>query len=106
MKTVIGLVEKIVINGHEIEAKIDTGATTSSIDAKLASKLKLGPIVKTSTVRSSHGRRVRVVVEVDVKIKDRTLKANFNIETRKDLKYKALIGNNVLKNDFLIDPSK
>ena len=106
MKTVIGLTEKVLINGQEVEAKIDTGATTSSIDAKLASKLKLGPIVRTSTVRSSHGKRVRIVVEADLQIKDRKIKTHFNITPRKEMKYKVLIGINILKNNFLIDPSK
>ena len=106
MKTVIGLIEKVLVNGHEVEAKVDTGATTSSIDAKLASKLKLGPIVKTSTVRSSHGKRVRVVVEAELQIKDRKIKAHFNITPRRDMKYKVLIGINILKDNFLIDPAK
>ena len=106
MKTVVGLTEKVLINGQEIEAKIDTGAVTSSIDTKLASKLKLGPIVRTSTVVSSHGRKVRIVVEAEIVIKGKKMKVHFNIATRKNLKYKVLIGNNVLKNNFLVDPSK
>ena len=47
-KIIVGLTEKIKLlseNGkqQDVIAKVDTGATKSSIDTGLATKLKLGP---------------------------------------------------------------
>ena len=108
-KTVIGLIEPVMIEGknrkEEIESKIDTGATNSSIDIKLASKLNLGPIIETKIVKSAHGNSLRPIVRTNITIAEKKINAKFNIADRKHMKYKILIGQNVLKDNFLIDPS-
>ena len=63
-KIIVGLTEKIKLlseNGkqQDVIAKVDTGATKSSIDTGLATKLKLGPIIKSKMIKSAHGNRVR-----------------------------------------------
>ena len=63
-KTVIGLVEPVTIITKEgakktILAKIDTGASKSSIDVNLASELKLGPIIKSKLVKSASGNTIK-----------------------------------------------
>lgn len=103
-KTIVGLSEKVVISNKAIRAKIDTGAEKSSIDIKLAAKLGLGPIVGVRRIKKERTRRP--VIKVPIKIRDRKLHAFFNISDRKGMKYKILIGQNILKRDFLINPSK
>ena len=109
-KTIIGLVEKIYIitqnNEKVVNAKIDTGATKSSIDKGLAEELGLGPIIKSKVVKSAHGNKVRPIIEVRLKLANRTMKSEFTIADRIHLKYPVLIGQNILKDGFLIDPNK
>ncbi len=105
-KIVIGLVEKITINGHSVVAKIDTGASRNSIDIDLASQLKLGPIVKKSTIISAHGRSFRPVIRAKISLGGKTINALFNIASRSHLRYKVLIGKSILRLGYLIDPMK
>ena len=117
-KTVVGLVEKVKVKGKEVTARIDTGAEHNSIDKELASKLKLGPVIKTILIRSASSNFVcpkcgykrkqakRPVIEAEINIKGRIIKSKFNIAERKHMKYKILIGQDILKHGFLIDPSK
>ena len=105
-KVILGLIEQVEINGEIVQAKIDTGASKSSISLDLASKLRLGPIVKTVRIISSHGKTTRAVIKVSIKLGGKKFKALFNLTDRKKLKYHILIGQNILKRGFLIDPNK
>ena len=109
-KVVIGIVEKIKIKGNnkskEVEARIDTGATKSSVDSTLAAELKLGPVIKTKFVRSATGRSLRPIVKMKFRIAKKKMEEEFTLADRKRMKYPVLIGQNVLKKGFLIDPSK
>ncbi len=109
-KTIVGLTEPVKIIGQEKEkkvvAKIDTGSEWSSLDMKLASQLQLGPILDTKLIISSHGRSIRPVILALIKIKNRKIRARFNLVDRRKLKTDVLIGLNILRRDFLIDPSK
>jgi len=105
-KTIVGLVEKVKINGKEVTARIDTGAEHSSIDKDLSKRLELGPILRTMLIKSASGQTRRPVVEAEMEIKGKVIKSKFNIANRKHMKYKVLIGQNILKQGFLIDPSK
>lgn len=104
-KPIIGLIEPVKIKGKEVLAKIDTGADKNSIDSGLAGELKLGPIVKTIRIKSSHGSSIRPVIQAEIQIKNKKIKTTFNVTTRKHMKYKILIGKKIL-NGFLIDPEK
>ena len=110
-KEIIGLVEEVtLLNLEENQnikglARIDTGAAKSSIHVELASKLKLGPIINHSKVTNSHGTSIRPVVEVKIKIGTKLITEKFNIANRSKMKYKILIGRNVLKNGFMINAS-
>tara|TARA_Y100000310_G_scaffold114385_1_gene112862 strand:+ start:555 stop:932 length:378 start_codon:yes stop_codon:yes gene_type:complete len=107
-KTVLGLHETVIMLGpkkkKEILARIDTGAVTSSIDKPLAVELGLGPIIKYDEVKSATGARERPFIKARVQIKDRKFNFLFNIADRSKMKYKVLIGQNILKRGFLIDP--
>ena len=108
-RAVLGLSEKVRIisksNSKIVAARIDTGATKSSIDSYLASELQLGPIVETRLIRSAHGHTIRPVVNARIEIEGQKLTASFTIADRKHMKYKILIGQNILKiGKFIIDP--
>ncbi len=110
-KIVIGLVEKIKIIGNndeerELKARVDTGATKSSIDYRLARELKLGPVVESTLVKSAHGSKVRPVVKATIIIKGKKISGKFTLADREHMKYRVLIGQNLLKKGFLIDPNK
>jgi hypothetical protein len=108
---VVGLAEKIRfvsgnMNNKDIAAKIDTGATRSSLDIKLASKLNLGPVIKSKVIKSAHGNKLRPIVEAEILLAGKKMKAEFTLADRSHMKYAVLIGVNVLKHGFLVDPSK
>jgi hypothetical protein len=108
-KIVIGLSEKVTVIGKKrksIVARIDTGATKSSIDARLAAELALGPVIKTKMVKSAAGNKLRPVIKAKIKMSGKTINSEFTIADRSHMKYRCLIGQNVLKSGFLIDPSK
>ncbi len=109
-KTVIGLAEPVTIFTKEgikktIMAKIDTGASKSSVDINLASHLKLGPIVKSKLVKSASGNKMRPVIEVEIALADKKMKDEFTLADRWHMKYRVLIGQNVLRHGYLIDAS-
>jgi len=109
-KKIIGLVEKVIVessNGNEeIYAKIDTGATKSSIDMQLSSKLKLGPIKETKLIKSASGNTIRAVIQCKIVLSGRKIEGLFTLADRRHMKFKVLIGQNILEKGFLIDPSK
>lgn len=110
-KVILGLIEEITLydangNSKRLLAKIDTGADSSSIDISLAGDLMLGPITKTKSVVSSHGRSLRPVVPIDVELGGVRVDGDFTLYNRTHMTYKVLIGRNVLEKGFLIDPSK
>ncbi|MDP7179802.1 MAG: RimK/LysX family protein [Candidatus Woesearchaeota archaeon] len=110
-KKVIGLTEKVTILGNKKEdktlsARIDTGATKSSIDVDLAADLNLGPIIKSKLVKSASGNKLRPVIEASVKLAGKKLKGEFSLADRSHMKYMVLIGQNLLKKGFLVDPAQ
>ncbi len=106
-KTILGLIEKVKINGIEVNAKIDTGADRNSICRSLIKKLNLTPTGKKVKTKSSHGFTLRNIYTAELEIKSKKIITDFNVIDRNHLNYTVLIGKNTLKNnDFLIDPSK
>jgi hypothetical protein len=109
-RMIIGMIEEVHVNGFvdekNILARIDTGATKSSIDYKLAGKLKLGPILESRLIKSAHGNKLRPVVEATITIRGKRITSKFTLADRDHMKYKILIGQNILRKGFLIDPNK
>lgn len=111
-KIIVGLTEKVTLisstgkKKKRVIARIDTGATKSSIDARLAAELSLGPVIKTKLVKSASGSKLRPVIKAKIKIVDKTINSEFTIADRSHMKYRVLVGQNILKSGFLIDPSK
>ncbi len=109
-RLVIGLAEKVDISYEggrkKVIAKIDTGATKSSIDTSLAAELRLGPVIKSKLVKSAHGSKLRPIIEATIELVGRKIKSEFTLADRAHMKYRILIGQNILKDGFLIDPKK
>lgn len=110
MVSTIGLTENVIVSGptrkKKIKARIDTGAVISSIDRSLAKELKLGPIIKHKEVKSASGIKKRPFIKVKVEIMRRKFNFYFNMADRSKLKYRVLIGQNILRRGFIIDPLK
>jgi hypothetical protein len=106
-KTILGLVEDVILNGKHLVARIDTGATLSSIDLNLAKELKLEEVGRMAIVKSSLGISKRPVIKAKIKLGNQDVEEEFSLANRKKLTYDLLIGQNILKKgNFLIDPNK
>jgi hypothetical protein len=110
-RPIIGLIEYVIVYGNNkkeknIKARIDTGAEKSSMDARLAAELELGPIIKRKLISSAHGHTVRPVMESKIRLSKKTIKSEFTIADRNHMKYKVLVGQDILKKGFIIDPLK
>ena len=111
-RTIIGLTEDVTIfnkakkKQKKLKARIDTGAENSSMDARLAAELILGPITKMKLIKSAHGNKMRPVMNAEIKLAGKKMKSGFTLADRSHLKYRVLIGQDILKHGFLIDPCK
>ena len=107
-RPIVGLVEQVTLTtetaSKTVKARIDTGATKSSIDLKLASELKLGPVIEKRIIRSAHGSMERPVVKALLTIHGIQFNEAFNIAERGHMTYPVLIGQNILtKGKFMVD---
>jgi len=107
----IGFSEKFLIHGEkdnkdkEVLCRIDTGAVMSSMDIKLAESLGLGPAVRTKKVKNANGITQRPVVRCIFEIKGKKYKVDVTLADRRHLKYRVLIGQNLLiKTNLYINP--
>lgn len=135
-KQVIGRVERVDFPRFgllELEAKVDTGARTSSIhctDVRVEAEDDDGRLhisftlldpehpdyngrrfrarrVATRTVRSSNGEvQERHVIEADVIIAGRTIRTKFNLADREAMNYPVLLGRRLLRGNFLVDVAR
>ncbi|MBI2147569.1 ATP-dependent zinc protease [Candidatus Woesearchaeota archaeon] len=110
-RTVVGLAETITVLGPKgkkaVTARMDTGATKSSLDTRLAAELKLGPVLKATVINSASGSSLRPVVKATIIICNKEVTGEFTLADRGRMRYRALIGQDILvSNRFLIDPSK
>ena len=109
-KTVVGIIEDVTIFGPlkkiNTQAKIDTGATKSSIDLALADDLGLGPVLRTKIIRSAEGSSQRPIVSVKIKFAGKNITEEFTIADRSKMRFPLLIGLNILVKGFIIDPEK
>ena len=120
----VGIAEEVILLpwGVRIPARIDTGAATSSLDARdltvkdnvaefrLPDKygglqLKL-PVLRWRVVRSAQGKKRRPVVGVDLCIGSRHIRTMVNLMDRSGVTYPMIIGRNVLKENFVVDCMK
>lgn len=116
---------------YGIEAKIDTGAYTSSlhchhierVDKENKEFVRFNlldpshetyndrlfelPVFKSKTVKSSNGlTEERFIVKTTIQLLGKELKAELSLTDRSEMKYPVLIGRKLIKGNFVVDVSK
>lgn len=119
------------LNIRDIEAKIDTGAATSALHAKVISiteyednqyirfkvyphqgekyapKICKAPLIARRFVMSSSGHREkRYVICTRLTVGKTSIVTEITLTDRSPLRFRMLIGRLALKKNFLIDPAK
>lgn len=123
-KPVIGAIEHVIIEpyGVKVDARIDTGASTTSLDARNLTvsqdtvtfnlSPKFGgaeiriPVAAWRHVRTAGSRERRPVVELELCIDGKRLRVWVNLTDRSDMRYPLLLGRNVITGNFIVDPSR
>lgn len=120
-KIKIGTVENVVLLpwGVAMPARIDTGAATSSLDARNLTlqgeavefnlpqeyggrRIRL-PILKWKTVKSAGSKGRRPVVVVELCIGPKRIRTEVNLNDRSNVKYPLIVGRNTLMRDFAVE---
>jgi len=120
-KITIGEVEEVILMpwGVRMPARIDTGAATSSLDArglkvknniaefKLpkrygAFEIRL-PVIQWQNVRGADFKEKRPVVELTFCMGPKLLRVEVNLNDRSTVKYPLILGRNALKDYFIVD---
>lgn len=117
----IGAVEDVLILPWNIRltARIDTGAATTSLDARNlkmmgdlvefrlpdphGNQLIRLPLKSMRNVRSSSGQQQRPVVELTICLGGKKMAVDVNLANRSHMAYPLLVGRNVLEQGFLVD---
>lgn len=131
-KTIIGNIENIDLVDlklKDVPAKVDTGATTSSLHCEYIKKdekkkkvtfIPLDdrfeayngkqitlPLDASIRVQSSNGEdEVRPMVKMDIELKGKLVETYFTLTDRKELEYPILIGKDILSGNFIVDASQ
>ncbi len=112
-KKIIGLVEKVKVIGSrrsmETEALIDSGATRTSVDLRVAARCGLGPVVSVARVKSKTdpaGYTRRAVVKGEIELRGIRRKGRFTLSDRSSMAYPVLVGRDVIHSNFVLDISK
>ncbi|WP_407333700.1 ATP-dependent zinc protease [Enterovibrio sp. 27052020O] len=130
-KMIMGEKEWVRVDDFDVVAiaRVDTGATTSSIsaidiqsferDGKKWVKFRLAhddrqsdlierPVVRTVKIiqSSSEGYERRYVVDLPITIGDMTVSTEFTLRDRKHLNFPVLLGRTYLKDTALVDVSR
>ncbi len=128
--TTIGRIEHIALPGlgvSRVEAKIDTGAYRSALHyqrlkvrtvdgVKLLTvvfqmggkrKTKIFKVFKRVSVKSSNGETSRrYLISTRVLLGSHTVRAQFTLFDRSDMKYQVLLGRRFLRGRFVVDVSE
>lgn len=130
----IGRIELVNLpewNINNIEAKIDTGAFTSSLHCHRIEEFKKNniswirfnlldpehpayndkliefPIFDSREVKSSNGlSELRFFIKTEIVLFDTVYKIEFSLTDRSEMKYPLLIGRKFIRNKFVVDVSK
>ena len=126
---ILGWVETVYLTepGIKLKAKVDSGAETSSLDARIIKKFRqhgkrwvrfvlVDPMsgeefvlvrerVRTiGVVQHDGGNQLRPTVTLQVCVADRLLDIEFSLVDRSEFSYRLLLGRRALKTFALIDP--
>ncbi len=121
----VGGIEEVVLLpwGIRLPARVDTGATRSSLDArdiravgdmiefrlpeKYGGTRLRAPVKGRRNIRTAHGVMKRFVVEIELCIGAKRIPTSINLaHDRSKMSYPLLIGRDVLINDFIVDVSE
>jgi len=108
-RIVVGLIEDITLLDENLaelktlKARIDSGATVGSIDQKYVDKYN-PPVIGKKLVKSSHGTTRRTLVKLTLKLKGKIVSGTFSVIDRSHMTYPILIGQDILIQDYVIDP--
>ncbi len=127
---ILGRSDRVDLPGlglEDIQAKIDTGAYTSSLHC-LRAELIDGHLefvlldeehpeftgvkytfkkFEQREIKNSFGEaELRFIIKTKVKIFDQVIKAEFSLSNRGNLKFPVLLGRKILRHRFLIDVTK
>ena len=123
-KQILGEIDKFdlpLFNLQNIEARIDTGATSSSIHCisieqidhksvkfKLLNNYEfIKPISKIAKVKNSNGIiQERFFVKTKIKIFEKDYEIELSLNNRENMKYPLLIGRELLNQGFIVDVSQ
>ena len=112
-RKLLGAIEPVTVKGYSgsqrVLAKIDTGASRTTIDPEIAAKVGLGPVLDTVRVRAaiSEHAETRALVDADIVIHGEEFHVPVALTDRGDMRYHVIIGMDILRSGlFLIDPSK
>lgn len=123
-KEIIGETEHIVLlpSMQKLPARIDTGASMSSIDARdieiLGNEVRFRlpekygghrfhlPVVYTIYFKNSNGGEERPLAVLDFCMGKKRFRAMLNLKNRQRLKYPFLIGRDVLMNNYVVDVAR
>ncbi len=120
-KITIGEVEEVILMpwGVKLPARIDTGAATSSLDARELkvennmAEFKLPkrfgglvlhlPVTQWQNIRSADFKEKRPVVEITFCMGPKILRVEVNLNDRSTVRYPLILGRNALKDYFIVD---
>jgi hypothetical protein len=122
-KITIGAIEDVILLPWDVKiaARIDTGAATSSIDvcdyavegkfvsftlADRCGAYKVrAPLIEMRHVKSTEGDETRPVVEIEICLGAKRLRAFVTLSNRSHLEYPFLVGRNIIEGNFVVDVS-
>lgn len=123
-KDIIGSIDKLDFpdfNLQNIESRIDSGATNSSLHCTniekiddnfvkfnvLGNKSFIKPISKMKEVKSSNGvSQNRFFIKTQIVIFGKTYISELSLNDRTNMSYPFLLGRDILIQDFIVDVSK
>jgi hypothetical protein len=122
--THIGAVEDVAVMpfGTRVTARVDTGATTSSLDvteyriegdhvdftvaSRCGNHKMRRPLLYVKTVRSAQGSNKRPVVMLDICVGSRVVSTKVTLNNRSRMVYPFLIGRSLLNEKYIVDVSR
>jgi hypothetical protein len=110
-KSVVGLVEHVKVTGENaavVRALFDTGAKSTSIDSAVARRVGLGKPLRYTTIYSASNIKGvrRPVVRAILEIMGRKFDTEINVQDRSHMRFKMIVGRNVLSGNFVVDPER
>ncbi len=112
-KRVIGIIEPVVVRGKlgevHVLARIDTGASRTTVDKEIADRVGLGPPRGKVRIRQSISKQpeTRPLVPAHLVLAGVGFEVSAAVADRQEMKYEVIVGVDILRRGrFLIDPAR